>query len=213
MPFSPLASIVLSEAWQVTPATEGNYFKFIYGANLGFSYLAVAQAQVSNGNGLELFGAFRFALKGQGADVAQLEIPRVFDPGLRCLAVRGIGALRLPGKSLDLTIEATTMLIINPAGNTTKERKTDFLQSDNAGREMVPANLERNGGTIFNKGTKALWVGFGVNAEKSSPNKILPGGQMDIPHGFTGVINGIFESADATPNNTSKAIVEEMVAS
>jgi hypothetical protein len=210
MPFSPLASIVLSEAWQVTPATEGNYFKFIYGANLGFSYLAVAQAQVSNGNGLELFGAFRFALKGQGADVAQLEIPRVFDPGLRCLAVRGIGALRLPGKSLDLTIEATTIMILNPQGTTTKQRFTDFLQTDNANREMVPANADRNGGIIFNKGSKALWIGFGANADKGSPNKVLPGGQMDIPNGYTGAINGVFDALDPSPS--AKAIVEEMVA-
>jgi hypothetical protein len=213
MPFSPLAQIDLSEEWQITPVTEGNYFRFVYRNNSGFSYLAVAQAQVGD-DGLELFGSFRFFLKGQGADIAELEIPRVFNPGKRCIAVRGVGPARTQAaKSLDLLIEATTIMIINPAGVTTKEKKTDFLQSDNASREMVPANLERNGGIIFNKGTKALWVGFGVNAEKSSPNKVLPGGQMDIPNGFTGVINGIFDAADATPNNSSKAIVEEMVAS
>jgi hypothetical protein len=211
MPFSPLANLVLSEEWQVTPISDGNYFKFIYGANLGFSYLAVAQAQVGNG-GLELFGAFRFALKGQGADVAQLEVPRVFDPELRCLAVRGIGPRNQPGKSLDLTIEETRIMILNPIGSTLKEKSSNFAQSDNANREMVPANADRNGGIIFNKGTKALWIGFGVSAEKTSPQKILPGGQMDIPNGFTGVINGIFDAADATANNTSKAIVIEMVA-
>ncbi len=102
------------------------------------------------------------------------------------------------------------MTILNPANSTTKEKKTDFLQTDATSREMVPANAERNGGIIFNNGTKNLWVGFGVNAEKSSPNKIAPGGQMDIPDGFIGVINGLFESANPAP--TAKAIVEEMVA-
>jgi hypothetical protein len=210
MPFSTLAQIDLSEDWQITPVTEGNYFRFVYRNNSGFSYLAVAQAQVGN-DGLELFGSFRFFLKGQGADVAELEIPRVFNPGQRCLAVRGVGPARTQAaKSLDLLIEETTMLILNPSGTTTKQKITDFLQTDAANREMVPANADRNGGTIFNKGSKAIWIGFGVNADKGSPNKILSGGQMDIPNGFTGAINGIFDALDASPS--AKAIVEEMVA-
>lgn len=213
MPFSTLARIDLSDDWQITPITEGNYFRFIYRNAAGFSYLVVAQAQVGN-DGLELFGSFRFALKGQGADVAQLEIPRVFSPEQRCIAVRGVGPARTQSaKSLDLLIEATHIMILNPSGTTTKEKPTNFPQSDNANREMVPANADRNGGIIFNRGTKALWVGLGVPAEKSSQQKILPGGQMDIPNGYTGVINGIFDAADTTPNNTSRAVVIEMVAS
>lgn len=213
MPFSALAQINLSEDWQQTPVTDGNYFRFVYRNNAGFSYLVVAQAQMG-GDGLELFGSFRFALKGQGADVAQLEIPRVFSSGQRGIAVRGVGPARTQfTKSLDLLIEATSIMILNPSGSTTKEKPTNFLQSDNTSREMVPANADRNGGIIFNKGTKALWIGLGVNAEKSSPQKVLPGGQMDIPNGYTGVINGLFDAADVTPNNTSKAIVIEMVAS
>jgi hypothetical protein len=212
MPFSPLAQIDLSEDWQITPVTEGNYFRFVYRNNAGFSYLAVAQAQVGN-DGLELFGSFRFFLKGQGADIAELEIPRVFNSGQRCLAVRGVGQARTQAaKSLDLLIEATSIMILNPNGATTKEKVTNFLQSDNQGREMVPANSDRNGGIIFNKGTKALWVGFGVDADKNGALKILPGGQMDIPSGFTGLIKGIFDGADLSVNNTSKAIVVEMVA-
>jgi hypothetical protein len=212
MPFEALAQINLSEAWQITPITDANYFRFVYRVNAGFSYLAVAQARMGN-DGLELFGSFRFALKGQGADVAELEIPRVFTTGQRCIAVRGVGPARTQSaKSLDLLIEETTVMIFNPIGTTTKEKPTQFLQSDNASREMVPANADRNGGTIWNKGTKAMWIGLGVNAEKSSPQKILPGGQMEIPNGYTGVINGMFDAADVTPNNTSKAIVVEMVA-
>jgi hypothetical protein len=215
MPFSPLVELQLSSEWQITPITDANYFRFVYRENVGYSYLVVAQAQEGTA-GLELFRAFRLNLTGQGADIAELVIPPVFIPSQRRLAVRGLGPARsTTPKSLNLLIEATQIMIINPTGGvvTTKEKKTDFLQSDNANREMVPANADRNGGIIFNKGTKSLWIGMGVNAEKSSPNKILPGGQMEIPAGFTGVINGIFDAADTAVGNTSKAIVEEMVAS
>jgi hypothetical protein len=210
MPFSPLCTISLTENWQLTPITTANYFRLKYDANFGFGNVILAQAQVSQ-SGLELLGTFRFSLKGQAADIAQLEVPQIFDPALRCLAIRGIGPRNQPGKILTLTIEENHM-ILNPSGGvqTSREKKTDFLPSDNASREMVPANADRNGGIIFNKTTKPLWIGFGVNAEKSSPHKILANGQMDITAGYTGTINGIFESADVTPG--SKAIVMEMVA-
>jgi hypothetical protein len=210
MPFSPLVEIHLTTDWQVTPLTDANFFRFVYRANVGFSYLVVAQAQEGN-DGLELYRSFRLALTGQGVDIADLQIPPVFNPGQRRLAVRGLGPARSQTpKSLNLLIEETSMLILNPSGTTTKQKTTDFLQTDAANREMVPANADRNGGTIFNKGSKALWIGFGVNADKGSPNKILSGGQMDIPNGFTGAINGIFDALDASPS--AKAIVEEMVA-
>jgi hypothetical protein len=213
MPFDDLATIELTEEWQVTPITDANCFRFVYLSNNGYSYVAVAQAQ-EGANGLELFGAFRFNLRGQAADLEVLQVPRMFEPDQRRLAVRGVGfSRRDTAKSLTLKIEATQIMIINPSGTTTKEKVTNFAQTDGSNREMVAANADRNGGIIFNKGTKALWIGLGVNAEKSSVQKILPGGQMDIPNGFTGVINGIFDAADATPNNTSRAIVVEMVAS
>jgi hypothetical protein len=212
MPFDALATIELTEEWQVTPITDANHFRFNYLSNTGYSYLVIAQAQQGT-NGLELFGTSRFNLRGQGADLAVLEIPRILEADQRRLAVRGLGfSRRVATKSLTLQIEATKLMIINPSGATTKEKTTNFAQSDNANRVMVAANDDRNGGLIFNRGTKALWVGFGVNAEKSSAQKIMPGGQMDIPNGFTGVINGLFDAADATANNTSRAIVIEMVA-
>jgi hypothetical protein len=114
----------------------------------------------------------------------------------------------------DLTIQLEMlrqqMAVFNPTGTTTKEKPTEFLQTDNTNRKMVDANPDRNGGTIFNKGTSALWIGFGVNAEKSSPHKVMPGGQIDLPEGFTGQINGLFDVAN--PSTSAKAIVIEMVA-
>jgi hypothetical protein len=103
------------------------------------------------------------------------------------------------------------IMLLNPgSGNaTTSSLTSQFLQTDAISRVMVAANADRNGGLIYNKGSKALWVGFGVTAEKSSPNKVLPGGVLDIPSGFIGVINGIFEAADAAV--TAKAQIVEMI--
>jgi hypothetical protein len=209
MPFNPLASLLLTEDWQTTPPTAANFFRFKYDANQGFSYLVVAQAQVSLDGSLELFGTFRFALKGQGSDVAELDIPRVFEPEQRRIAVRGLGSRAQSGKSLSLSIEDTHM-ISNPSGATSKEIFKELQQADALSRELSPANPNRNGGLVFNKGSKALWIGFGIAAEKASPNKVVPGGLMDIPNGFTGPINIIFDAADANLN--MKAVSQEMVA-
>jgi hypothetical protein len=208
MPFSPLCEISLTESWQVTPVSTANYFRLRYDANLGFSNVVLAQAQVSQ-DGLELFGTFRFSLKGQSSDVTDLEIPKVFIPEQRRLAVRGLGPRNQPGKTLTLIIEEATM-ILNPSGTaTTKEAFKELQQADALSRELCPANANRNGGMIFNQGSKTLWVGFGAAAEKSSPNKILPGGLMDIPNGFTGPIFIIFDAADT--NLTKKAVAQELV--
>ena len=112
--------------------------------------------------------------------------------------------------TIQLEILRQQMAVFNPIGTTTKEKPTEFLQTDNTNRKMVDANPDRNGGTIFNKGTSALWIGFGVNAEKSSPHKVMPGGQIDLPEGFTGQVNGMFDVAN--PATSAKAIAIEMVA-
>lgn len=213
MPFSTLAQIDLSENWQITPVTDGNYFRFVYRNNSGFSYLVVAQAQVGN-DGLELFGSFRFALKGQGADVAQLEIPRVFSPEQRCIAVRGVGPARTQAaKSLDLLIQETTiMAIVNPSTKTNSTKFSEAKQDVNTAIEAVAANLNRNGGLIQNRGTKRLFVAFGSAADKGSPLVVAVGGNMDIPNDYTGPISVIWDAIDATPNNSSKAIITEFIA-
>lgn len=118
-----------------------------------------------------------------------------------------------PNAEVIIQIETLRSLImlINPGSGsaTTSSVTANFLQTDAASRLMVAANPDRNGGLIYNKGTKALWVGFGVTAEKSSPNKLMPGGVLDIPSGFVGIINGIFDAAD--PATSSRAQIVEMI--
>jgi hypothetical protein len=211
MPFNPLASIALSDVWQVTPVTGGNFFRFTCSENVGFTYLLVAQAQVGDNSGLiELFESRRYPITVGVAFLDKLIAPPVIAPEARRLAVRGLAPRSVKAPTLTLDIEDSYNMIINPAGSTSKEIFKELPQSDALNRELSPANASRNGGTIFNKGSKSLWVGFGVAAEKGSPNRVAPGGLMDIPSGFTGAINIIFDAADTAPN--MKAITQEMVA-
>jgi hypothetical protein len=73
---------------------------------------------------------------------------------------------------------------------------------------LVPANLLRSpNGVITNNSNKALWVTFkGVPAVPAPPCKkvLANGGNIDIPGGYTGVINGIWE-----PGATGSCVVDE----
>ena len=213
MPFSPLIELPLSLEWQITPITDANYFRFVYRENVGYSYLVVAQARTGT-EGLELFRAFRLNLTGQGADIADLEIPPVFLPTQRRLAVRGLGPARSTSpKSLNLLIEATRMNIITPAGsNTTSSVKTEFKQDVATALEVLGANGIRNGGTILNKGTKKLYLNFGSVADKGSHIIVAPGGNADIQANYIGPVSAIWDAVDATPGNSSKAVFIEFVA-
>ncbi len=73
---------------------------------------------------------------------------------------------------------------------------------------LAAANLLRSPeGSITNNSNKNLWVTFkGVAATTAPPcKKVLPnGGNIDIPGGYTGVINGIWEAAA-----TGSCVVDE----
>jgi hypothetical protein len=73
---------------------------------------------------------------------------------------------------------------------------------------LAAANLLRSPeGIITNNSNKNLWVTFkGVAATTAPPcKKVLPnGGNIDIPGGYTGVINGIWEAAA-----TGSCVVDE----
>jgi hypothetical protein len=209
MPFSPLATIALTETWQVTPVTGGNYFRFTCSENVGFTYLLVAQAQVGNSGLIELFESRRFPITVGVAFLDQLISPPVISPEARRLAVRGLAPRSVQAPTLTLDIEASFNMIVNPAGSTNEEKWTDFSQVDGLSRQIVGANASRNGGLLENRGSKTLWIGLGVAADKNSPQKIAVGGRMDIPAGFVGPIFGIFGAADASP--AAKAVLLEYV--
>ncbi len=208
MPFSPLATIALSEQWQVTPVTDGNYFRFTCSENIGFTYLLVAQAQVGNSGLIELFESRRYPITVGVAYLDQLIAPSVISPEARRLAVRGLAPRSVQAPTLTLDIEASFTMIINPAGSTNEEKWTDFAPTDAISRQIVGPNANRNGGLIENRAAKTLYIGLGVAADKNSPQKLAPGGRMDVPAGFVGAINGVFSAADLSANAPKAVLIE-----
>jgi hypothetical protein len=213
MPFESFASIEISPIWQITEPTEANFFRLRYQGNQGFSYLVIAQAQMGT-DGLELFESRRFPVRGE-IDVLRLDIPPVFDPVARRLAVRGVVPKSAKTPNLTLIIEASQMIISNPqSGQTSQLKETVFKQDAQSTTALeIPANPSRNGGIIMNRGSKRLFVGMGFTADAGSPFSLAPGGQMEIENGFTGKISLLFQAADPDQTTTKTlALVEEFVA-
>jgi hypothetical protein len=211
MPFSPLFELPISPDWQVSEPTTANYFRLHYLENQGFSYLLIAQAQVGT-DGLELFESRRFPIRTE-IDLLKLEIPPIFNPDARRIAVRGLAPKSARNPTLTLKLEAQFMAIINPSNLPTTQIKQTEVKQDSVTATEIPANQNRNSGIIMNKGNKRLFVGFGFAADSGSPFVLQPGGNMDFPTGFTGTISILWSALD--PNqvvNKSICFVDEFVA-
>jgi hypothetical protein len=213
MPFDPFTSIEIALDWKVTEPTEANFFRLRYQGNQGFSYLVIAQAQMGT-DGLELFESRRFPV-GRNIDILRSDIPPIFDPAARRLAVRGVAPKSAKVPNLTLIIEASQVIISNPASGQTSQLKETIFKQDAAATTAIDiaANSGRNGGIIMNRGNKRLFVGFGFTADAGSPFALAPGGQMEIENGFTGRISLLFQAVDPDQATTKTlALVEEFIA-
>jgi hypothetical protein len=62
---------------------------------------------------------------------------------------------------------------------------------------LLAANGSRKGATIYNDSTKKVFVKFGATASNTSfAAKLSAGDYMEVPFGYTGIIDGIWESAN-----------------
>jgi hypothetical protein len=69
---------------------------------------------------------------------------------------------------------------------------------------LDPANANRREGFIVNKSNRNLWVRFGAAAAiAGAPTSMVPpNGNINIPDGYTGIINGIWSGPN--PNNNAE---------
>jgi hypothetical protein len=67
---------------------------------------------------------------------------------------------------------------------------------------LDPANPARRQGFVVNKSNRNLWVNFSATIPTAAaPNNLItPNSNIDIPEGYTGVINGIWSGPAPTLN-------------
>ncbi|MCC5635650.1 hypothetical protein LC593_07255 [Nostoc sp. CHAB 5844] len=73
------------------------------------------------------------------------------------------------------------------------------VTSSTTNTTIVAANSNRKGGTIWNNSTAKLYIEFGVTASTSAFTAVLEaGGYYEIPFNYTGVISGVWASANGS---------------
>lgn len=93
----------------------------------------------------------------------------------------------------------------------TKELRTGAaaitsVTSSTSVQTLLAANANRLGATIYNGGSKDLWVKFGSGASSSSYTvKMVKDAYYEVPYGYTGIITGIW---DTSPSGS--ALMTEM---
>ena len=71
---------------------------------------------------------------------------------------------------------------------------------------LLSANVGRQGAGIFNDSTAALYVKLGATASTTSfTAKIAAGAYFEVPYGYVGRIDGIWESANGAARVTEYA--------
>jgi hypothetical protein len=106
------------------------------------------------------------------------------------------------------TIQANQLIIemgINIAPATPEQLGDETVTTVNANVANVvldPANPNRREGFIVNKSNRNLWVRFAATAATAAAptSMVPPNSNINIPDGYTGVINGIW-SGPAPTNN------------
>ncbi|MHC5719267.1 MAG: hypothetical protein ACYTX0_46235 [Nostoc sp.] len=103
------------------------------------------------------------------------------------------------------------MGLYNPALVTTTESTSGTstpttVASTTSNETILAANSNRKGATIWNDSTAILYVEFGPTATTSAFTvKLAPGGYYELPFHYTGVISGIWSSANGN------ALVRELM--
>jgi hypothetical protein len=68
---------------------------------------------------------------------------------------------------------------------------------------VLASNTARKGATVFNDSTSAVFLKFGATASATSFTvKVASGGYFEVPFGYTGILDGIWVSANGSARVT-----------
>ncbi|MDZ7966867.1 MAG: hypothetical protein RM368_18125 [Nostoc sp. DedSLP03] len=88
---------------------------------------------------------------------------------------------------------ATATLVESTSGTSTPTT----VASSTSSQTILAANSNRKGATIWNDSTATLYLEFGTTATTSAFTvKLSPGGYYEVPFHYTGVISGIWSTAN-----------------
>jgi hypothetical protein len=158
------------------------------------------------------FGWCRAEVSGVSTGFNLLEFPDDYDYRLDITPAYYV-------KTFPLSVKIwrrTRMIPVNPPGgqSTTSVRST-LQQTVSGATEVLGANVDRSGGSIFNNGTSNLFIGFGTVASTGSDFKIVPGGKLDIDPSFKGAVSALWQTpevlAAGAPASNKRAAIYEYV--
>lgn len=106
---------------------------------------------------------------------------------------------------------ASTALPVTSTGSASSTASTTRVASNAANVTLKAANANRLGLTIFNNSFSNLFVKLGATANigagtESFTIRITPNSYYEVPARWTGIVDGIWDAADAT----GEALITEL---
>jgi len=193
---------VTDREWTLSPAFPENLCRFRYTFSQGCQGILVAES--SNGYPIHLMNTRSFSLKSDSeTDVIQLS-PSPLE--LPCLAFKAIQSTRQPGtKFAQILLEVSQVPLFNtltldlPKASTINAAEK---AASGTNQQLLDANPDRLGATIYNNGTGTLFLEFDSPASPTTgfTVKVKADSYYEIPFGYTGAVDGVWQS----PNGTAR---------
>lgn len=202
MTWSPVATLPVKDAWQLTPPVEGQLFRL---RSIGTGEFAIAIRQAQTIDQTEFWDFQRFIVREQFFTLCRFDPPEFFTQ--RRLALKAVN--RVGSLIRTVEIEVSDMPLSNPATVTVNFPVSSTVTPTpvNAAATNTPllaANSNRKGATIWNESTATLFIELGGTASLTAYTaQVLGGGYYEVPYGYTGAIAGIWSAANG------KALVRE----
>lgn len=105
----------------------------------------------------------------------------------------------------DLNVLLTQIETNTSVGNATSNNTSVASSASNV--TLLASNANRKGATIFNDSTQILYVKLGATASTSSYTvEVQSDGYYEVPFNYTGIIDGIWASANGNARITEISI-------
>jgi hypothetical protein len=219
--WNPVTSILLKTDWQYTEPVEGGFFRLKHSSQPRKGILQIAQAEFNIDNSVNLTEAITLQ-SGSELEILTCATPAYFSS--RRLAIRRISTqpslenqlrdLLIPAilrndnsdflgasqSKWTIQIEVSDVPLTNPVSSNQPSTNCTItnVNAAIASTQILSANTSRKGAILQNNSASNLYLEFTAAATNASVPKLVPGAYYEIPYNFTGLINGIWDTASTT---------------